>query len=130
MDIRARPPVWIAVSRRLPIACTGDPAGKAAPPCASCGGLLKPDVVLFGEPLSYDIISEAQREALLCQVMLIVGTSLEVMPAVDLPLLAKRRGACTILINLSPTPLDDQMDVVIRADVVKTIQRLWRGLAP
>ena len=60
--------------------------------------------------------------------MLIIGTSLEVMPAADLPLLARRRGARLVLVNLSRTPLDDQMDVVIRADVVKTLQALRRAL--
>jgi NAD-dependent deacetylase len=102
--------------------------GVQPPPCSECGGLLKPDVVLFGEPLPYDAIITAQQEALAADTMLIVGSSLEVMPAADLPLLAKRRGASTILINLTPTPLDDQMDVVIREDVVKTWQRVHRAL--
>ena len=97
-------------------------------PCFACGGLLKPDVILFGEPLPYETVSAAQQEALNADVMLIVGTSLEVMPAADLPLLAQRRGARLILVNLTPTPLDDRMDVVIRADVVKTLQQLRRAL--
>lgn len=96
--------------------------------CPRCGGLMKPDVVLFGEPIPYEALSAAQQEALACEVMLVVGTSLEVMPAADLPLLAKRRGARLILINLAPTPLDDQMDVVLRADVVKALQAIWRKL--
>jgi NAD-dependent SIR2 family protein deacetylase len=50
------------------------------------------------------------------------------MPVADLPLLARRRGAATILVNLTPTPLDEQMAVVIRADVVKTLQQLRRAL--
>ncbi len=103
-------------------------AGRLPPPCPRCGGLLKPDVILFGEPLPYEIISAAQQEALACDLMLIIGTSLEVMPAADLPLLARRRGARLVLVNLSRTPLDDQMDVVIRADVVKTLQALRRAL--
>jgi len=85
-------------------------------------------VVLFGEPLPYETLSAAQHETLAADVMLIIGSSLEVMPAADLPLLAKRRGAATILVNLTPTPLDEQMDVVIREDVVKTLQRLRRAL--
>jgi len=103
-------------------------ADQRPPPCPTCGGLLKPDVVLFGEPLPYDAISAAQHEALAAEVMLIVGTSLEVMPAADLPLLAKRRGAKTILVNLTPTPLDDKMDIVIRGDVVKVLQQLGHAL--
>jgi NAD-dependent deacetylase len=102
--------------------------GVQPPSCSECGGLLKPDIVLFGEPLPYDVISAAQHEILAADVLLIIGSSLEVMPAADLPLLAQRRGAATILINLTPTPLDDHMDVVIREDVVRTLQQLRRAL--
>lgn len=91
------------------------------PPCPACGGLLKPDVVLFGEPLSYELLSRAQHEALRADVLLVIGSSLEVMPAADLPLLAKRRGAKLVLINRTATALDDQMDVIVRADVVKAV---------
>jgi NAD-dependent deacetylase len=94
------------------------------PRCGSCQELLKPDVVLFGEPLPYQILARAQEEALLCDVMLIVGTSLEVMPAADLPLLARRRGAHLILVNLTPTPLDAQMDVIVREDVGNALRVL------
>ena len=110
-------PLWSAVLKGVP-----------PPPCPACGGLLKPDVVLFGEPLPYEAISAAQHETLAADVVLVIGSSLEVMPAADLPLLAKRRGAATILVNLTRTPLDERMDVVIREDVVKTLQRLRRGL--
>ncbi len=102
--------------------------GGQPPDCPRCGGLLKPDVVLFGEPLPYSKLSAAQEAALACDVMLVVGTSLEVMPAADLPLLAKRRGARLILINLTPTPFEDKMDVVLRADVVRTLKALWHKL--
>jgi len=104
-------------------------AGRLPTPCPYCGGPLKPDVMLFGEPLPYDAISAAQHETLMCDLMLVIGTSLEVMPAADLPLLAKRRGAHVIVVNLSHTPLDDQMDVVIHADVVNTLQEFRRALA-
>lgn len=103
-------------------------AGGPPPRCAACNELLKPDVVLFGEPLPYDVLSRAQEAALACDVMLIVGTSLEVMPAADLPLLARRRGARLVLINLTPTPLDDQMDVIVRADVVEALRSVAESL--
>lgn len=102
--------------------------GGAGRPCPRCGGQLKPDVILFGEPLPYEAISAAQQAALACDVMLVIGTSLEVMPAADLPLLARRRGARLLLINMTPTLLDDQMDIVLRADVAKTLQALWREI--
>jgi len=102
--------------------------GCPPPRCSSCNELLKPDIVLFGEPLPYDMLARAQEEALACDVMLIVGTSLEVMPAADLPLLAKRRGAKLLLVNLSRTPLDDQMDVIVREDVVEALKALAEAL--
>jgi NAD-dependent deacetylase len=111
------------------------PAGPLWPPylatgeiprCPDCRGILKPDVILFGEPLPYEILLEAQQEALRCEVMLVIGTSLEVMPAADLPLLAHRRGARVILINLAHTTVDDQFDLVIHADVERTLVALWR----
>ncbi|MCU0506848.1 MAG: NAD-dependent deacylase [Anaerolineae bacterium] len=102
---------------------------EATPPrCEGCGGLLKPDVILFGEPLPYDTVTRSQAEALRCDVMLVVGTSLEVMPAADLPLLARRRGAKLVLVNLSPTPLDAAMDVVVRLDVEAALGRIAAGL--
>ena len=94
----------------------------------NAAGALKPDVILFGEPLPYEALSGAQHEALACDVMLVAGTSLEVMPAADLPMLAKRRGARLILVNLDPTPLDHAMDVVIRADVAKALSQLARAI--
>ncbi len=103
-------------------------AGQLPPPCAACGGLLKPDVILYGEPLPFDTLSAAQQAALACDFMLVVGTSLEVMPAADLPRLARRRGARLALINLTPTPLDAQMDVCIRTDVVTALAALYRAV--
>lgn len=102
--------------------------GSPPPRCESCGELLKPDIVLFGEPLPYDMLSRAQEQALAADVMLVVGTSLEVMPAADLPLLAKRRGAKLVLVNLSSTPLDRDMDVIVRMDVVEALQALEQHL--
>ncbi len=103
-------------------------AGRLPAPCPKCGGALKPEVVLFGEPLPFDALSGAQQAALACDVMLVAGTSLEVMPAADLPLLAKRRGARLILVNLEPTPLDHAMDVVIRGDVTRALAQLARAI--
>ncbi len=104
-------------------------AGQLPPPCAACGWLLRPDMILYGEPLPYATLNAAQQAALACDFMLIIGTSLQVMPAADLPLLARRRGARLALINLTPTPLDAQMEVCIRADVVSALAALYRAVA-
>lgn len=102
--------------------------GLRPPDCEACGGLMKPDVILFGEPLPYEAVARSQAEALQCDVMLVVGTSLEVMPAADLPPLARRRGARLVLINLTPTPLDSAMDVIVRQDVEVALERIARSL--
>jgi len=94
------------------------------PRCPKCGGLLKPDVVLFGEPLPYEALKEAQQEALLCDLMIVVGSSLMVMPAADLPALAKRRGSKLILINLQWTTMDSQADVLLREDAAKVLPKI------
>lgn len=94
------------------------------PICADCGGILKPDVVLIGEELPAGLLAQAQEAALSCDLVVVAGASLEVMPTADLPLLAKRRGARLLLLNLGPTMLDHQADLIIREDVARSVPRL------
>ncbi|WP_119072901.1 SIR2 family NAD-dependent protein deacylase [Aggregatilinea lenta] len=98
------------------------------PRCPICGNVLKPNVILFGEQLPAVPLMAARREARHCDVMLIVGSSLEVYPAAELPLLARESGASLILVNLADTPLDALADVVIHADVVDVLPRLASAL--
>lgn len=93
----------------------------ALPICPQCGSVLKPDVVLFGEPLPESILIAAQEQALHCDLMLVVGSSLEVMPAADLPPLAVRRGARLIVLNLGATPCDHLADLVLNGDVAQVL---------
>lgn len=102
----------------------------AVPHCASCGGLLKPDVVLLGEMLPASVLLAAQRECERCDLLLIAGSSLEIAPAADLPLTALEAGADLIVLNLQPTPLDSRASLAIRCDVatvLPTIARLCLG---
>lgn len=94
------------------------------PSCRSCGGLLKPKVILFGEGLPSDALRQAWEETRRCDLMLVVGSSLEVTPAADLPFAARERGARVIVINLQPTPIDRYAEVVIHEDVAETLPRL------
>jgi NAD-dependent deacetylase len=101
------------------------------PRCPRCGGVIKPDVVLFGEQLPARAFYEAQQEARRCDLMLIVGSSLEVAPAGDLPLLAHEAGAHLILINRDATHMDALAEAVFHADVAVVLPRLAaRALAP
>lgn len=96
--------------------------------CQACGGLMKPDVVLFGEPLPYDALRAAQEAALFCDVLISIGTSLEVEPASDLPYLARRSGARVMIVNRQPTIADKIADIVIHDDVVTVLPALVRAL--
>jgi NAD-dependent deacetylase len=78
---------------------------RAVPPRCQCGGLLRPDVVWFGEPLPAEALQEAYDAAESCDVFLVVGTSALVQPAASLPRVARRRGAYVVEVNLGPTPL-------------------------
>jgi NAD-dependent deacetylase len=95
-----------------------------APRCKICGGLLKPDVVFFGEPLPRDAWEEAVSLAQVSDLFLAVGTSLAVAPANRLPYIAKSSGAKLAIINEEPTELDHIADVVIRGKVEAVLPRL------
>jgi NAD-dependent deacetylase len=85
------------------------------PRCNVCGGVfLKPTVVLFGEAMPQAAIQEAFALARQADVMLVVGTSLVVYPAADIPLVAVRAGAKLVVVNAEPTPFDELAEVVIR----------------
>ncbi len=88
-------------------------AGEKVPTCHECGGILKPDVVQFGQSMPVKETSEAQRRAGACDLFLVCGSSLVVYPAAEMPLMAKESGAKLVIINLQPTPHDDFADVII-----------------
>ncbi len=87
------------------------------PICPRCGGVIKPNVILFGEALPVQALMAARRAVANCDVLLIAGSSLEVAPAADLPMLARSRQAQLIIVNQGPTYMDDYCDVLIRDDV-------------
>lgn len=101
---------------------------NAMPRCPDCGNALKPNIILFGEQLPTLAFSAARREARRCDVMLVVGSSLEVYPAADLPILAHRSGASVILVNRDSTPIDDLAQVTIHADAVDILPKLANAL--
>ncbi len=94
------------------------------PRCPACGGVLKPNIILFGEQLPIRVLLAAQQAVRQSDVMLVAGSSLEVAPAGDLPLLLKQNGGQLIIVNLGPTHLDHLADLLIRADVAQALPRL------
>lgn len=86
------------------------------PRCLQCKALLKPDVILFGEQLPQAAWFMAQREARACDLMMVVGSSLEVLPVAGLPMQALDRGAHLIILNNVPTYLNVRADVILLED--------------
>jgi NAD-dependent deacetylase len=82
---------------------------------------LKPDVILFGEQMPHAAWRIAQDAARTCDLMLVAGSSLEVLPVASLPLQALDRGAHLIIINQTPTYLGVRADVLITEDVASVI---------
>jgi NAD-dependent deacetylase len=77
------------------------------PRCGECGSLLRPHVVWFGEQLEADILDEADRALLACDLFLVVGTSAVVQPAASYPFHAARRGVPVIEVNKEKTPVSE-----------------------
>jgi NAD-dependent deacetylase len=94
------------------------------PRCSVCGGLLKPDIVLFGEQLPYEVVDAAEKLMDGCDLVIVIGSSLEVTPAASMPVAALNRGAGLIIINHDPTYLDERADVVLHTDVVDVLPRI------
>ena len=94
------------------------------PYCADCGCILKPDLVLMGEQLPVKTWLKAQDASRNCDLMIVAGSSLEVLPVAGLPMRALENGAHLILINHSVTYLDIRADVVLHEDVAQVIPRI------
>ncbi|MGC9443608.1 MAG: NAD-dependent protein deacylase [Candidatus Methanospirareceae archaeon] len=92
--------------------------------CA-CGGLLKPDVIFFGEPIPTDTLFRAESVACTCDAMLVIGTSAIVQPAASLPLIAWKAGAKVIEVNTEPTTFTALVsDYFLAGDAGEILQRM------
>ncbi len=97
---------------------------RQAPRCKKCSGMMKPNVILFGEMLPEEALNAAWEETDKCDLMLVAGTSLKVTPAAHLPLMARRKGAKLVIVNFQPTPVDGYAEVVIREDVAEVLPQI------
>lgn len=86
---------------------------ESVPACTACGGLLRPDVVWFGESLPRDQLEAAVEAARSCEVFLSIGTSGVVQPAASLAFAAHNRGAVVVEINADPTPLTSKANYAL-----------------
>jgi NAD-dependent deacetylase len=94
------------------------------PCCEACGGTLKPNAVLFGEQLPYEAVRHAESLFHDADLVMVVGSSLEVTPAALFPVPALNAGARLIVVNRDPTYLDERADFVFREDVAQILPRL------
>jgi NAD-dependent deacetylase len=90
-----------------------------APRCESCGGYLKPEVVLYGEQLPHEVLAAANMLFDETDLVIVGGSSLEVIPAAEFPYRAVEQGAQLLIINREPTYLDSLADVVLSGDVAE-----------
>lgn len=103
---------------------------QCPPTCPACGGrFLKPTVVLFGEALPMDALHEAQSLAMAADLVLIVGSSLQVYPAAGIPRLALEHGAELGIVNAEPTPFDDRAAVVIHGKAGEVLPEILRKVS-
>ena len=103
-------------------------ASEEVPVCGLCGGMLKPDVIFFGEALPEEALEEATRRANHCDLLMAIGSSLAVYPAAYMPLYAKQSGAKLVIVNLTPTPADGIADVVIHASAGEVMGSLMTAV--
>ena len=118
--------VCLSCRQRYPLEdlMRGAAGDKSVPTCKKCGGILKPDVIFFGEALPEKTLRAAVRESQECDFFLVIGSSLVVYPAASLPLQAKRSGARVVIINLGPTAQDAIADVLINRSAGETMTRI------
>jgi len=96
-----------------------------AVPLCDCGEILKPNVVLFGEPIPWLAQEQAEEEARTCRVLVVIGTSAQVSPACDIPRIAKESGAAVVEINPEATSLTASVtDVHIIGGASEVLDRL------
>jgi NAD-dependent deacetylase len=103
-------------------------AADGVPRCEVCDGALKPEVVLFGELLPERALERARVLCERADVLLCVGSSLEVHPVAGLPLLTHEAGGAVAIVTQGATPLDELAAVRLHGDVVDELQALAAAL--
>ena len=104
-------------------------AGEEDPDCERCGGILKSATISFGQPLIPEVIERAMQAAADGELLLAIGSSLQVYPVAGAVPAAKEAGARVVILNAQPTPFDDIADAVLRMPIGEVLPRLC-GSAP
>jgi NAD-dependent deacetylase len=103
------------------------PLPEIPPRCPACDGLLRPDVVWFGESLPPEVVEAAWAAAARCRLMLVVGTSAVVQPAASLPVVALRNGAHLVEVNPAETPVSPHAHEVLRGPAAELLPEWWEA---
>jgi NAD-dependent deacetylase len=103
-------------------------AAEDGVPRCECGRALKPDVVLFGEMLPEAAMDRAYALAARADLLLCVGSSLEVWPVAELPQVTLDRGGAVAIVTIGPTPYDDEAAVKLSGDVVEELEAVVAAL--
>jgi NAD-dependent deacetylase len=104
--------------------------GELPPRCTACRGILKPDVVLFGEELPETTMQQARTAARDADLFLAIGSSLTVEPAASLPRIAHRSGSSLLIVNLEATDFSEVASFEFRSDVTETLPELAAAVEP
>lgn len=99
-----------------------------APKCSKCGGLVRPDVVWFGEILPQDVFAAAENAAAKCDICFVVGTSAVVYPAAYIPITAKKSGAYLVEVNVEETELTNTADLTILGKAGDVLPRILKSI--
>jgi len=99
-------------------------AGEEDPPCELCGGILKSATISFGQQLVPEVIARAMQAAEAADLLLAVGSSLQVYPVAGAVPAAKSAGAKVVIVNAEPTPFDDLADAALQGNIGAILPRL------
>jgi NAD-dependent deacetylase len=103
-------------------------AGEADPPCLDCGGILKSDTISFGQALVPEVIERAITAASEADVLLAVGSTLQVYPVAGAVPIAKRIGARVVIMNAQPTQFDEIADALLPGNISVELPLVVRGV--
>jgi NAD-dependent deacetylase len=98
--------------------------GELEPDCPDCGGILKALTVSFGQSMPERETAEAERRSRRCDLFIAIGSSLVVYPAAQMPAYAVNEGARLVVVNRTPTYIDDYADSVLRGDAGPTLRHM------
>jgi len=105
-------------------------AGEEDPGCRACGGILKSATISFGQALVPEVIERALRVAGQADLLLAVGSSLQVYPVAGAVPAAKSAGARVVILNAQETPFDDIADAVLQGSISEILPRICGKVAP